>query len=146
MPSSLWWHNHMYDPFATHLVHALNCVLCRLLVSNKSYSICIYVSNRSKMVLVLSWFSIVTFKILLALFLLVSNDETLWPNLDVVKIGHAIIFLLKFLNFVVSKYINLSWFEQNYSVRVHVACQPIHVVTHIWIYSNFTLVSKLQSK
>jgi len=74
-------------PFAAHLIHALSCALCRLLVSSKSYSICIHVSNCSKVVPILFWFSVITFKILLASFLLVGNDETLWPNLDVVEIG-----------------------------------------------------------
>jgi hypothetical protein len=145
MPTSFWWHNQMYDPLA-YLVHALNRALCALLVFSKYYSICIYVSSSSKVVLVLSWFFVGTFKIFLALFLLISNDETLWPNLDVVKNNHAIIFLLKILNFLVSRYINLSWPKQNYGVRVHIAYQPICAVTHIWIYSNFTLVSKVQSK
>jgi hypothetical protein len=35
---------------------------------------------------------------------------------------------------------------KNYGVKVHIAYQPICTVTHIWIYSNFTLVSKVQSK
>jgi hypothetical protein len=38
---------------------------------------------------------------------LVGNDKILWSNLDVAEIGHAIIFLLKILNFVVSRYNNI---------------------------------------
>ncbi len=62
------------------------------------------------------------------------------------RIGQVIIFLLKILNFMVSEYNNLSWLEQNFGVKVHVAYQPICVTTHNWIHSNFTLVSKVQNK
>jgi hypothetical protein len=79
--TSFWWHNQVYDPFVADLIHALSCVLHRLLVSSKSYPICIYVNNSSKVVPILSWFFIFTFKILLASFLLVGNDETLWSSL-----------------------------------------------------------------
>jgi hypothetical protein len=98
------------------------------------------------MVLILSWFSIVTLKIFKVLFLLIGNDETLWPNLDVVKIGQVVIILLKILNFMVSKYNNLWWHEQNFGVKVHVACQHVCVATHMWIYYNFTLALRVQNK
>jgi hypothetical protein len=55
----------------------------------------------------------------------------MWANLDVVEICHAIIFLLKILNFVVSRHNNLSLPEQNFGVRVHVAYQLICATTHI---------------
>ncbi len=62
------------------------------------------------------------------------------------EIGQVIIFLFKIPNFVGYKYNNLSWLEQNYGVKVNVTYQFICATTHIWIYFDFIMASKVLNK